>query len=421
MFAVLARIAVDHERAGNGMGQGSFHVTIIGAGLGGLCLGQALRRRGIAFDIHERDPALTARPQGYRIRIDRVGREALAACLPSNLAALFHQTCAAAGSPGRFLDPQLAPVRGRSVATWHDAAADRFEAEGDLSVHRVTLREILLTGLEDRVRFGHAFARCEPDPGGGLCVQFVDGGAVRTDLLVAADGAGSAVRRQTLTDAEPADTGAVCLYGRVTANAGVTRARALLAGPAVIFADGFAAILDPMTFRPPPVGTAAAGITPVGDYLYAAFIGPRGTIGFGEVLPPPGSALLAERLHALVRAWHPVLRSLLGPTEPASLAVLPIRSAAAIDPGAWPRDVTFLGDAIHVMSPAGGLGANTALADAAHLASRLGEAASGEAALSEALATYADDLHRRAAAAVRASADAAAALFTSAPTLLTTV
>ncbi len=401
------------------MEQGSFHVTIIGAGLGGLCLGQALRRRGIAFDIHERDPSLTARPQGYRIRIDRAGREALAACLPPGLAALVHETCAVTGSPGRFLDPQLAPVRGRSVATWRDAAADRCEEDGDLSVHRLTLREILLTGLEDRVRFGQAFAGCEPDPGGGLCVRFVDGNSVRTDLLVAADGVGSAVRRRTLTDPEPVDTGAVCLYGRVTADADVTRALRLLAGPAVIFADGFAAILDPMTFRPPPVG--AAGITPVGDYLYAAFIGPRGRIGFGEALPSPGSARLAEGLHALLRAWHPDLRSLLGRAEPASLAVLPIRSAAAIHPGAWPRGVTFLGDAIHVMSPAGGLGANTALADAAQLAVRLGEAASGEAALSEAIATYADDLHRRATAAVQASADAAAALFASTSTPLTTV
>lgn len=397
------------------MGQGSFHVTIIGAGLGGLCLGQALRRRGFAFDIHERDPSLTARPQGYRIRIDRTGREALAACLPSDLAALVRETSAVTRSPGRFLDPQLAPIRGRSVSTWRDASTDRAREDGDLSVHRLTLREILLTGLEDRVRFGHAFAGCEPDPGGGVCVQFVDGSSVRTDLLVAADGAGSAVRRRTLTDAEPADTGTVCLYGRITAEADVACARALLAGPAVIFADGFAAILDPMILRPPPLGAITAGITPVGDYFYAAFIGPRGRLGFGEALPLPGSARLVERLHALVRGWHPDLGSLLGRAEPVSLAVLPIRKAAAIDPGAWPRGVTFLGDAIHVMSPAGGLGANTALADAEQLAARLGEAASGGAALTEAVATYADDLHRRATAAVRASADAAAALFAATP------
>ncbi|MBM7046717.1 MULTISPECIES: NAD(P)/FAD-dependent oxidoreductase [Rhizobium] len=35
----------------------NFHVAIIGAGLGGLCLSLALRRAGVPFDLFERDPA----------------------------------------------------------------------------------------------------------------------------------------------------------------------------------------------------------------------------------------------------------------------------------------------------------------------------------------------------------------------------
>lgn len=397
------------------MERGSLHVTIIGAGLGGLSLGQGLLRQRIAFDIHERDLSLTARPQGYRIRVDRTGRRALAACLTPALEAVFRETCAVAASPGRNLDTQCAPARGRKVATWHHSAADRSDEEGDLSVHRPTLREILRAGQEDRVHFGQTFARCETDPRDGLRVHFTDGRSFRTDVLVAADGVGSAVRRHVLPNAEPADTGTVCLYGRVIAEADVKAARTLLAGPAVVFADGFAAILDPMTFPAPPMCAAKLGLTPVRDYLYFALIGPSARLGFQDLLPSPGDAALVTQLHALTRAWHPDLRSLLGRAEPASLVALPIRDAAPLDARTWPEGVTFLGDAIHVMSPAGGLGANTAFADAAQLSARLGAVAAGRASLSEALAAYADDLRRRATAAVRASAEAATILFASAP------
>jgi 2-polyprenyl-6-methoxyphenol hydroxylase-like FAD-dependent oxidoreductase len=37
------------------------HVLIIGGGLGGLVLAQALRKNGISFEIFERDPPSTVR------------------------------------------------------------------------------------------------------------------------------------------------------------------------------------------------------------------------------------------------------------------------------------------------------------------------------------------------------------------------
>ncbi|MCG0583493.1 NAD(P)-binding protein, partial [Burkholderia cenocepacia] len=54
------------------------HVAIVGAGLGGLALAQALKQAGIAFDVYERDAAIDSRRQGYRIRIDATGQRALA-------------------------------------------------------------------------------------------------------------------------------------------------------------------------------------------------------------------------------------------------------------------------------------------------------------------------------------------------------
>lgn len=43
------------------------HVLIVGAGLGGLTLAQALRKHEISFEIFERDESPDARQQGWAI------------------------------------------------------------------------------------------------------------------------------------------------------------------------------------------------------------------------------------------------------------------------------------------------------------------------------------------------------------------
>lgn len=389
------------------MKQSAFHVTIIGAGLGGLCLGQALLRHGIAFDIYERDVAPGTRPQGYRIRIDETGRTALAACLPESLMILFRHTCAVPGRPDRFLDPHLAPIPEPAVPSWRPSAGTRPEG-GDLRVNRLTLREILLSGLEHRVHFGRPFERCAPDPRGGWQVQVAQDRPFRTDLLVAADGVGSAVRQHVLPEAEPDETGTVCLYGRGTAVASV----AVPAGPAVVLADGFAVLLDPMIFPPWTEAAETARLTPVPDYVYCAVIGSRARLGLGEESRLPKGRALDDALRSLINSWHPDLQRLILQADPAAWAALPIRVGPPLDGDRWPEAVALLGDAIHAMSPAGGLGANTALADAAALAAALGKAASGRLPLAAAVEAYARDVQGRAAAASQASAEAAGLLVT---------
>jgi cation diffusion facilitator CzcD-associated flavoprotein CzcO len=49
------------------MSNEKLHVLIIGAGIGGLTLAQALRKQGISFEIFERDAKPGARGQGYAL------------------------------------------------------------------------------------------------------------------------------------------------------------------------------------------------------------------------------------------------------------------------------------------------------------------------------------------------------------------
>jgi salicylate hydroxylase len=49
----------------------SFHVLIIGGGIGGLTLAQGLKQAGISAAVYERDRTVYDRLQGYRVQSAR--------------------------------------------------------------------------------------------------------------------------------------------------------------------------------------------------------------------------------------------------------------------------------------------------------------------------------------------------------------
>lgn len=59
-------------------------IIIIGAGLVGLTLAQALKKEGFAFEIYDRDSNLDERPAGWGITM-HWALPALASCIPSEL------------------------------------------------------------------------------------------------------------------------------------------------------------------------------------------------------------------------------------------------------------------------------------------------------------------------------------------------
>ncbi len=391
----------------------NLHVSIIGAGLGGLCLAQGLARAGIDFDVYERDARTDSRVQGYRLRIDATGQAALAHCLPPALNALFQQSCSACDGPGVLLDARLQPLPQRAAGSWR---VDDTDAVPDRSAHRQTLREILLSGLESRVHFGHGCAGLDA---AGLRL---DGLPARPGtLVVAADGVHSALRRQHLPQAAPQDTDTVTIFGVAPSGslAGDTLPADLRAGAGVVFGPGYALVLDAM--RLPALPQLAQLLVPgsrlsdIPSYQYWAVIGERAAV-LGED-SAAREADTASREAGAGRHWqraaerllapvHPALAAMVAASDPAGIALKTVYSAPALPRWTQPG-LTFLGDAIHAMSPAGGLGANTALADARSLATLLAQAQRG-LPLGQALQRYEDDLRQRGNLAVEQSAQAAA-------------
>jgi len=271
------------------------------------------------------------------------------------------------------------------------------------SVSRMTMRQVLLTGLEEVVQFDKKFTHYEQHSNGTVTAFFEDGTSATGDVLVAADGTNSRVRQQYLPRARLEDCGIVGIAGKVALN---PQTKALLSskilqGVSMVFAPrGYNLILHVMEFKwdqngvKAKVGTNDTNLLEhwpgllydnTRDYIMWAFSAAR------QNFPSNPLNLEGEALVKLVKDmtpnWHPNLRQLLAFTDLSTVFPINIRTSVPLEP--WPTsNVTLLGDAIHTMTPGRGVGANTALRDAALLCRQLLLAQKGEKPLLVALAEY---------------------------------
>ena len=186
-----------------------FHVVIIGGGIGGLTLAQGLNKSGVSVAVYERDGTSADRVQGYRVHINPTGSVALHECLPPHLFDVFARTCGKPSNGIRFVTERGKVLLALNAPEGLDAIAQHR------SVSRITLRHVLLSGLEGVVHFGKAFVRYEESPLGRIVAHFEDGTTADGNVLVAADGGASRVRRQFLPQADRIDTGILGIAGKV--------------------------------------------------------------------------------------------------------------------------------------------------------------------------------------------------------------
>jgi 2-polyprenyl-6-methoxyphenol hydroxylase-like FAD-dependent oxidoreductase len=153
-----------------------------------------------------------------------------------------------------------------------------------------------------------------------------------------ADGVGSAVRRKLVPHATLEDVGLRCIYGRMTID---ETTDALIPASLNHFSwvadqNGCGAGFAPVRFRSRPEGAS--------DYLMTTLVATTERLGIPdeELFKLPPERLWKLSLEATTD-WHPAVRELYAHA-----------------------------DAIHTMPPTAGVGANTALQDAATLAGELG-------------------------------------------------
>ncbi len=297
----------------------------------------ALRAAGLWDAFHP-----LSRPEGQQIRVaDRHGHLLLDAAPPEN------------GNGG-----------GDDVGS---GAGTGDGADARPEIDRGRLRRLLLDALAPgTVRWGQRLERAEPLGGGGHRLYFADGSTTEADLVIGADGAWSRVR-PLVSDARPGYTGVTVVeaelhdadhrHPELAAFTGNGMMMALDAGQGVIAQrNGGGRIRIHLGLRTAEDWHRTAGV---------------------DLADP---AAVRTALLARFSGWGAPLRAFLHATDTGyvnrPLYALPV-------PHLWRRTpgVTLLGDAAHLMSPIGGMGANLAMRDGADLARALLDHPSVDAAV----------------------------------------
>lgn len=350
-------------------------VLIVGGGIGGLALAQGLRKHGIAFTVFEQDLTATARAQGYRVRLsDNKGASSLRECLDQELWDLFHNT-----SPqltqhgGRFnaVDgterPGFSPPSRGPLSNSHANLMSPKAYNADRSL----LRSLLLLGQGNNVQFGKSFQRYEVTPT-GVKAFFRDGSIEEGTLLVGADGVASRVRRQLLPKIRYIDTGSRFIYGKtpITPDLETRFLPKYMKGITVIQDESpLTLFLEPIRLLKDASIVSRGRLSHTEDYVYWVLGGSH------EHFPASDDEFLALSHRAaanmtlkMTKHWDPSFQALFEFQNTEQASPLRIISSKPERPDWTPcAQVTLLGDAIHASIPVGGIGANTALEDAASL------------------------------------------------------
>jgi len=333
----------------NDMARSQRRIAIIGAGIGGLSLGLALRERGLRADVFEQAGALTEIGAAIALSANAT-REYSRLGLLDELA-----TASTAPTELIYRDWRTGDRIAAHAVANDDWYVRRFGAPY-FGIHRADLQKTL--GAAFGMQNLHLGCRLVDlvDQRDGVVLQFANGRVEHADLVVGADGVRSTVRRW-VTGADDA------IYSGTSAFRGIVPTENLPSLP------------DPHAIQfwmGPDAHLLHYAIGGAGELVnfFAVVESPRFWPHDGSVAEVPDDVPVAS-----FRGWHPAV------TEMIRAAASPIRwGLFAVRPLLrWYRGrVVVLGDAAHGMLPHHGQGANTSIEDAFALGALVADAGSSD-------------------------------------------
>ncbi|MGC0363831.1 2-polyprenyl-6-methoxyphenol hydroxylase-like FAD-dependent oxidoreductase [Rhodococcus sp. 27YEA15] len=330
-------------------------ISIIGAGPGGLTCARILQQRGIPVTVYDRDTDSSTRNQGGSLDLHE--EDGQLALREAGLLDEFFALARMEGQEMRMLD-----TTGEVLVSRMPDDDDTFAPEID----RGHLRELLLRSLEPgTVRWNRALESVTGPDSGPRSLVFADGSIVETDLVIGADGASSRVR-PAVSDATPSYTGVSFLEAWFDdLDTSHPELAAMIGAGSALASDGDRALFAQRNS---------------GDHM-RVYIARREALNWmaeHDLRPDDTSAIRAHLLQEF-SDWSPETLRMITDNDGAyvdrPLFALPAPHVWAPSP-----TVTLLGDAAHLMPPAG-IGVNLAMLDACELALALAEADTVDQAL----------------------------------------
>ncbi|KAJ5768749.1 hypothetical protein N7520_003308 [Penicillium odoratum] len=166
-------------------------VLIVGAGIVGLTLGQALKQKNIPFEIYERDETPDARGQGWAITL-HWALEHMFKMLPAETLARIEDV---------QVDPEVARKDNGNFLFINLATGEpkyKIPPSRRWRVNREKMRKALLQGIEEHVHWGRRVVGLQVDD---VQLVFADDTTVKGKMIVGAEGSRSVVRQILRPDA----------------------------------------------------------------------------------------------------------------------------------------------------------------------------------------------------------------------------
>ncbi|KAK4508263.1 hypothetical protein PRZ48_002001 [Zasmidium cellare] len=351
-------------------------ILISGAGLASLLFARSLLRSSIPFIIFERDQSISFRAQGYRLRLSLQGLDAIEEVLGPDFQK-FWDACGKTGGSKGFA--AIDAITGEDVVDLPErkepnrsgpVSKEILESRDGktVGISRGAMRALFLEGAEAHVKWGHQVVGYESTPNGVKAV-FRDGSkSEEGEMLVGGEGIYSKVAKQ-VSDGKikTYDTGARGIHGQ----APTTAFKGL--------GEGVWRIIDDT--KPAGKTFVITNVRP--DDMEDESIDFGWTMGGtpGVITPPNNDFAIigkpaADIAKALTAEWAPRLKPLFEQMREEDAAFWKITCSTPSGVPEWKNDprVTVIGDAVHSMTPAGGIGANTAMRDSALLGRLVGKA-----------------------------------------------